>query len=76
MSLTETLVETATPASSPTTALPVVTAPGIEAWHVESPVVPLIALAFTFEGGAAQDPAASRAARRCWRGSSTRARAT
>ncbi|RZK87397.1 MAG: insulinase family protein, partial [Methylobacterium sp.] len=26
------------------------------AWHVESPVVLLIALAFTFEGGAAQDP--------------------
>lgn len=30
---------------------------GIEAWHVESHVVPLIALAFSFEGGAAQDPA-------------------
>jgi zinc protease len=58
MSLAETLVETAAPAAtSPTTALPVTTAPGIEAWHVESPVVPMIALAFTFEGGAAQDPA-------------------
>jgi zinc protease len=30
---------------------------GIEAWHVESSIVPLIALAFTFEGGAAHDPA-------------------
>ena len=43
-------------ATSPTQAVPVAVAPGIEAWHVESPVVPLIALAFTFEGGAAQDP--------------------
>ena len=44
-------------ATSPTQAVPVAAAPGIEAWHVESPVVPMIALAFTFEGGAAQDPA-------------------
>ncbi|HEX8165090.1 MAG TPA: pitrilysin family protein [Beijerinckiaceae bacterium] len=29
---------------------------GVEAWHVHSDVVPLVALAFTFEGGAAQDP--------------------
>lgn len=29
---------------------------GIEAWQVESDFVPLIALAFCFEGGAAQDP--------------------
>jgi zinc protease len=29
---------------------------GIEAWHVESDVVPLIAVAFTFEGGSAHDP--------------------
>ncbi|MGU3360431.1 M16 family metallopeptidase [Methylobacterium sp. M6A4_1b] len=43
-------------ATSPTQAVPVAAAAGIEAWHVESPVVPLIALAFTFEGGAAQDP--------------------
>ena len=58
MSLAENLVETTAPAAnSPTTALPVTTAAGIEAWHVESPVVPMIALAFTFEGGAAQDPA-------------------
>ena len=55
--LAETLVETAAPRQSPTTALPVTTAAGIEAWHVESAVVPMIALAFTFEGGAAQDPA-------------------
>ncbi|RVU19762.1 M16 family metallopeptidase [Methylobacterium oryzihabitans] len=44
-------------AASPAKANAVVSARGIEAWHVESPVVPLIALAFTFEGGAAQDPA-------------------
>ena len=37
-------------------AVPVATAAGIEAWQVESAVVPLVALAFTFEGGAAQDP--------------------
>ena len=43
-------------ATSPTTALPVVAVPGVEAWHVESNVVPMIALSFTFEGGAAQDP--------------------
>jgi zinc protease len=29
---------------------------GVEAWHVESDVVPLIAVAFTFEGGSAHDP--------------------
>ena len=29
---------------------------GVEAWHVESDVVPLIAVAFIFEGGSAQDP--------------------
>ncbi|KQP61511.1 MULTISPECIES: pitrilysin family protein [unclassified Methylobacterium] len=42
--------------ASQTLALPVPAASGIEAWHVESPVVPLIALSFAFEGGAAQDP--------------------
>jgi zinc protease len=47
---------TQTPASSPTQARAVVSPGGVEAWHVESSVVPLIALAFTFEGGAAQDP--------------------
>jgi len=57
MSMAPQLVDTATHASnSPTQAVPVATAAGIEAWHVESQVVPLIALAFTFEGGAAQDP--------------------
>ena len=30
---------------------------GVEAWHVQSDLVPLLALAFTFEGGGAQDPA-------------------
>ncbi|ACL55437.1 M16 family metallopeptidase [Methylobacterium nodulans] len=45
----------ATP-SSPAKARSVIAASGVEAWHVESPVVPLVALAFTFEGGAAQDP--------------------
>jgi zinc protease len=30
---------------------------GADAWHVQSDVVPLVAIAFTFEGGAAQDPA-------------------
>jgi zinc protease len=34
-----------------------VTPAGVEVWHVESPLVPLVALAFAFEGGAAQDPA-------------------
>lgn len=29
---------------------------GIEAWHVHSDFVPLVAAAFTFEGGATQDP--------------------
>src|SRR3954465_4323642 len=31
---------------------------GVEAWHVQSDLVPLVALAFTFEGGGGQDPAA------------------
>jgi zinc protease len=53
MNLAETATRTAT---SPTQAQPVATTGGIEAWHVESPIVPMIALAFTFEGGAAQDP--------------------
>ncbi|GEO98342.1 M16 family metallopeptidase [Methylobacterium haplocladii] len=53
MNLAETGTRTA---SSPTQAMPVAAARGIEAWHVPSPVVPMIAIAFTFEGGAAQDP--------------------
>lgn len=58
MTLAANLADTATrpAAGSPAHALPVQTAAGIEAWHVPSPVVPLVALAFTFEGGAAQDP--------------------
>jgi zinc protease len=43
-------------AASPTPVRAVVSPGGVEAWHVESDVVPLVALAFTFEGGAAQDP--------------------
>src|SRR5829696_9404424 len=42
--------------SSPAPVLQVVSPGGIEIWHVESPLVPLAALAFAFEGGAAQDP--------------------
>jgi zinc protease len=52
-----TLAQVKTRSMSPTQVLPVVSPGGVEAWHVESEVVPLIALAFTFEGGAAQDPA-------------------
>ncbi|MET0429354.1 MAG: insulinase family protein, partial [Microvirga sp.] len=47
MNLAETGTRTA---SSPTQAIPVAAARGIEAWHVPSPVVPMIAIAFTFEG--------------------------
>src|SRR5918998_4685015 len=42
--------------ASPTEVARVLSPGGVEAWHVESDVVPLIALAFSFEGGAAQDP--------------------
>jgi zinc protease len=52
-----TLASVATTSASPTQVRPVKSPGGIEAWHVESEVVPLIALAFTFEGGGAQDPA-------------------
>ena len=51
-----TLASLETKSASPTQVRPVLSPGGIEAWHVESEVVPLIALAFTFEGGAAQDP--------------------
>ncbi|HEY8565457.1 MAG TPA: pitrilysin family protein [Beijerinckiaceae bacterium] len=44
-------------AASPTRVEPLVTPAGVEAWHVVSPVAPLVALSFVFEGGAAQDPA-------------------
>ncbi|GEP09685.1 M16 family metallopeptidase [Methylobacterium gnaphalii] len=53
MNLAETGTRTV---SSPTQAMPVAAARGIEAWYVPSPLVPMIAVAFTFEGGAAQDP--------------------
>jgi len=43
-------------AASPTTVKTLTSTAGVEAWHVESDVVPLIAVAFTFEGGSAQDP--------------------
>jgi zinc protease len=42
--------------ASPTKVGRVLSPGGLEAWHVRSDVVPLVALAFTFEGGAAQDP--------------------
>ena len=42
--------------ASPADVAAVVTPGGIEAWQVRSDFVPLIALAFTIEGGAAQDP--------------------
>ncbi|MEZ0171961.1 M16 family metallopeptidase [Microvirga sp. TS319] len=43
--------------SSPTTVKALTSAAGVEAWHVESDVVPLIAVSFIFEGGSAHDPA-------------------
>jgi len=44
------------PPTSPTKVGRIVSPSGIEIWHVESHVVPMLALAFTFEGGGAQDP--------------------
>ncbi len=44
--------------ASPAKVATVLSSGGVEAWHVHSDVVPLVALAFTFEGGAAQDPPA------------------
>jgi zinc protease len=44
--------------TSPTKVKAITSPQGVEAWHVESDVVPLIAVAFTFEGGSAQDPVA------------------
>jgi zinc protease len=43
--------------TSPTKVKAIASPGGIETWHVESDVVPLIAVAFTFEGGSSQDPA-------------------
>ncbi len=42
--------------ASPTTVKTLVSPGGVEVWHVESNVVPLIAVAFVFEGGSAHDP--------------------
>lgn len=42
--------------AGPAEVVPVVSPGGIEAWQVRSGFVPLVALAFAFEGGAAQDP--------------------
>ncbi|HEX2554159.1 MAG TPA: pitrilysin family protein [Microvirga sp.] len=50
------MASAATVSTSPAQAKVLVSPKGIEVWHVESHVVPLIAVAFTFEGGAAQDP--------------------
>lgn len=45
------------PVSAPPARVAKVLTPlGIEVWHVESHVVPLVALSFLVEGGAAQDP--------------------
>ena len=43
-------------AASPADVGSLISPGGIEAWRVESSFVPLVAVAFTFEGGAAQDP--------------------
>src|SRR5829696_10280019 len=43
--------------TSPTKVKAITSPAGVEAWHVESDVVPLIAGAFTFEGGSSHDPA-------------------
>ncbi len=43
--------------SSPTKVKALTSSRGVEAWHVESDVVPLIAVSFIFEGGSAHDPA-------------------
>src|SRR4051794_7609188 len=45
------------PLAAPAPVRQLVPPAGVEVWHVESPLVPLVALAFAFEGGAAQDPA-------------------
>jgi zinc protease len=46
-----------TPTASPAEVRSLVTPGGIEVWYVESDFVPLVSLAFNFEGGAAHDPA-------------------
>src|ERR671913_1135487 len=52
--MTSATVETLS--TSPTKVKALTSPKGVEAWHVESDVVPLIAVAFTFEGGSAHDP--------------------
>lgn len=42
--------------ASPTNVKALTSPGGVEAWHVESDVVPLIAVSFIFEGGSAHDP--------------------
>src|SRR3954453_23718868 len=42
--------------ASPAKVRQVLSPGGVEAWHVQSDLVPLVALAFTFEGGSAKDP--------------------
>ena len=42
--------------ATPAEVEPVVSSGGIEVWQVRSDFVPLVAVAFTFEGGGAQDP--------------------
>lgn len=46
-----------TMSSSPTQVKALTSASDVEAWHVESDVVPLIAASFIFDGGSAHDPA-------------------
>jgi zinc protease len=52
--MTSATVETLS--TSPTKVKALTSPGGVEAWHVESDLVPLIAVAFTFEGGSSQDP--------------------
>jgi zinc protease len=48
--------ESAAQASTGSRIQRVISPGGVEAWLIEEPAVPLIAMEFTFEGGAAQDP--------------------
>jgi zinc protease len=51
------LAQVETRSASPAQVRSVLSPGGVEAWHAQSEIVPLVALAFTFEGGAAHDPA-------------------
>ena len=53
----------------------VVSPGGVAAWLVEDYAVPLVAMEFSFLGGAAQDPQGKAGAARCWPACSTKARA-